>query len=116
MSKNQIGKLPETDWTIVGSSPLSKTYKTRQAFLEGMIQPFNARMATPLVPTVRGVYADGHMVITFFDASVTTRDRQPYRNMYTWYSRMKDKKVTSAVAIFDTREFEEFWNRVSAGK
>jgi hypothetical protein len=40
----------DADWTIVGSSPLSKTY-SRQAFLDEVIHPFNARMATPLVPT-----------------------------------------------------------------
>ena len=104
---------PETDWTIVGSSPLSKTYATRQAFLEEVIQPFNARMATPLVPTVRGIYADGDMVITLFDAAATAKDGMPYRNTYTWYFRMKDAKVVSAIAFFDTREFDEFWNRVS---
>src|SRR5580698_7915292 len=70
----------EADWTIVGSSPLSKTYPTRQAFLDEVIQPFNARMATPLVPIVRGIYADGDMVITLFDAAATTNDGQPYRN------------------------------------
>ena len=32
---------PEADWTIVGSSRLSKTYGSRQAFLEEVIQPFN---------------------------------------------------------------------------
>jgi uncharacterized protein len=104
---------PETDWTIAGSSPLSKTYPNRQAFLEEVIQPFNARTATPLTPTVRGVYADGDTVITLFDASATTKDGQPYRNTYTWYFRMKDARVVSATAFFDTREFEEFWNRVS---
>jgi uncharacterized protein len=104
--------LPEADWTIVGSSPLSKTY-TRQAFLEQVIQPFNARMATPLVPTVRGIYADGDTVITLFDAAATAKDGLPYRNTYTWYFRMKNGKVFSAIAFFDTREFDEFWNRVS---
>jgi uncharacterized protein len=103
---------PEADWTIIGSSPLSKTYASRQAFLEEVIQPFNARMATPLVPTVRGIYADGDMVITFFDATATAKDGLPYRNTYTWYFRMKAGKVVSAVAFFDTREFDEFWNRV----
>ena len=107
--------LPEADWTIVGSSPLSKTYKSRHAFLEEVIQPFNARMATPLVPTVRGIYADGDTVITFFDASATTKDGLPYHNTYTWYFRMNDAKVNSAVAFFDTREFDEFWNRVPPG-
>jgi hypothetical protein len=108
--------MPEADWTIVGSSPLSKTYPTRQAFLEEVIQPFNARMATPLVPTVRGIYADGDMVIIFFDAAATTKDGLPYRNTYTWYFRMHDAKVVSATAFFDTREFDEFWNRVSPAK
>ena len=105
--------VPEADWTIVGSSPLSKAYASREAFLEEVIQPFNARMATPLVPTVHGIYADGDMVIILFDAAATTRDGLPYRNTYTWYFRMKDAKVVSAIAFFDTREFDEFWNRVS---
>ena len=104
---------PEADWTIVGSSPLSKTYTSRQAFLEEVIQPFNARMATPLVPTVRGIYADGDMVVTLFDAAATTKDALTYRNTYTWYFRMKDAKVVSAIAFFDTRDFDELWNRVS---
>jgi ketosteroid isomerase-like protein len=50
---------PDAEWTIVGSSPLSRTYRNRQEFLDTVIHPFNARMATPLVPTVRGIYADG---------------------------------------------------------
>jgi uncharacterized protein len=103
----------EADWTIVGSSPLSKTYPNKQTFLDEVINPFNARMATPLVPTVRGIYADGDMVIAFFDAAATTNDGNPYRNTYTWYFRMKDGKVVSAVAFFDTIEFDEFWNRVT---
>jgi uncharacterized protein len=108
--------VPEADWTIVGSSPLSKTYASRQAFLDEVIQPFNARMATPLVPTVRGIYADDDMVIILFDAAATTKDGLPYRNTYTWYLRMKDTKVVSVIAFFDTREFDEFWNRVSPEK
>jgi len=98
-------------WTIVGSSPLSKTY-TRQEFLDQVIHPFNARMATPLVPTVHGIYADGDMVIMLFEASATTRDDRPYHNTYTWYFQMKDGKAVKAIAFFDTREFDEFWSRV----
>lgn len=44
--------LPDAEWTIVGSSPLSKTYHGTQAFLDEVIHPFNARMRTPLVPAV----------------------------------------------------------------
>ena len=104
---------PDAEWTIVGSSPLSKTYHSRQEFLDQVINPFNARMATPLVPTIRGLYADGDMVIILFDASATTRDNRPYHNTYTWYFQMKDAKVVKAIAFFDTREFDEFWTRVA---
>ena len=62
---------------------------------------------------MRGLYGDGDMVIILFDAAATTSDRLPYRNTYTWYFRMKGKMVVCAIAFFDTREFDELWNRVS---
>jgi uncharacterized protein GlcG (DUF336 family) len=78
-----------------------------------VIGPFNARMAKPLTPTVRGIYADGDMVITLFDGEGVTKDGQPYRNTYTWYFQMRDGVVTKAIAFFDVREFDDFWTRVS---
>jgi len=104
---------PEAEWTIVGSSPLSRTYNSRQEFLDDVIHPFNARMMEPLVPTVRGIFADGDMVIILFDAAATARDGVPYRNTYTWYFQMKNAKVVRVIAFFDTRDFDDFWKRVS---
>lgn len=103
----------DIEWTIVGSSPLAKTYKSKKEFIDQVIDPFNARMSKPLVPAVRGIYADGDTVIILFDAEATVRDGQPYRNTYTWYFQMKNEKVIKAVAFFDNREFDDFWNRVS---
>ena len=77
--------MPEAQWTIVGSSPLSKTYRGTQAFLDEVIHPFNARMRTPLKPLVREIFADGDAVISLFDAPATAVDGLPYRNTYTWY-------------------------------
>ncbi len=78
-----------------------------------MIGPFNARMAKPLVPTIRGLYADGDMVIIFFDVAATAKDGVPYHNTYTWYNQMKASQVIKATAFFDTQKFDEFWSRVS---
>jgi len=105
--------VPEAEWTIVGSSPLSKTYRSRKEFLDEVSGPFNARMAKPPVRTIRGIYADGDMVIILFDIDATARDGQLYHNAYTWYFQMKDEKVTKAIAFFDTGIFDEFWTRVS---
>ena len=104
---------PDATWTIVGNSTVAGIYRSRQEFLDVVIGPFNARMSSPLVPVVHGLYADGDMVIAYFDASATARDGRPYVNSYTWYLRMSGGRVNEAVAFFDSVEFNDFWNRVS---
>ena len=108
---------PDATWTIVGSSPVSRTFSNRQEFLDVVIDPFNARLATPLIPVVRALYADGDTVIAFFDATATAtataKDGKPYTNTYTWYLRMRDGDIIEATAFFDTIEFTDFWNRVA---
>ena len=103
----------DVEWTIVGSSPLAKTYRSKNEFIDEVIDPFNARMAKPLVPTVRGIFADGDMVIILFDAAATPKDGRPYNNPYTWYFQMQEAKIVKAIAFFDNRDFDEFWDRVS---
>ena len=70
----------DVEWTIVGTSPRSKTYHSKQEFLDFVINPFNARMEKPLTPEVHGIYSDGDTVIILFDASATVRDGKPYHN------------------------------------
>lgn len=103
---------PDARWTIIGSSQLARTYRSKNEFMDEVINPFNARMQKPLVPTVRGIFADGDMVIILFDAEATAKDGKPYRNTYTWYFEMRDAKIVRAIAFFDNRDFDEFWNRV----
>jgi uncharacterized protein len=103
---------PDARWTIVGNSPVSKTYNSRQEFMDNVINPFNARLSRRLIPTVRAIYADGDTVIALFDAEAMARDGKPYRNTYTWYMHMRDESIVEVVAFFDTIEFTDFWNRV----
>jgi len=102
----------DATWTIVGNSPVSRTFDGRQEFLDVVIRPFNARMSTPLVPTVKALYADGDTVIAYFDAAATARDGKPDFNSYTWYLKLAEGKVVDATDFFDTIEFTDFWNRV----
>ena len=92
---------------------MAKTYNSKKEFIDEVIDPFNARMSKPLVPAVSGIFADGDMVIILFDADATVRDGKRYHNTYTWYFQMRDAKVVKAIAFFDNRDFDEFWNRVS---
>jgi len=103
---------PDAKWTIVGNSPVSRTFASRQEFLDAVITPFNLRLSSRLVPTVRGIYADGDMVIALFDGEGTARDGKPYKNTYSWYMQMRDGKIVNVVAFFDTVEFNDFWTRI----
>jgi len=104
---------PNAEWTIVGSSPVSATYRSTRDFLDKVLHPFNARMATPLVPSVRGICADGDMVIILFDGAATATDGVPYRNTYTWYFQIRGMTIVNAIEFFDTKDFEKFWTRVN---
>lgn len=59
----------EARWTITGNSRAARTYPTKQALIDEVIRPFNARMRERLVPTVHRLYAEDDTVIAHFDAS-----------------------------------------------
>jgi ketosteroid isomerase-like protein len=103
---------PDAKWTIVGNAPVSKIYKGRQEFLDVVINPFNARLSTRLIPSVRALYSDGDTVIALFDAEALARDGKPYRNTYTWYMQCRDGKIVDVIAFFDTIEFTDLWTRL----
>lgn len=102
----------DAKWTIVGLSTVSGTYHSRRDFLDRVILPFNARLSTPLVPTVRGIYADGDMVIVMWDGAAIARDGKSYENTYSFYLKLRDGKIIDATAFFDSIAFEDIWKRV----
>lgn len=97
---------PDITWTITGTGATAGTYRSRQALLDQVVSPTSARLSTPIVPTVRGIWADGDMVIVLWDGEATARDGRAYRNTYTWYFRMKDDQVIEAIAFLDMSKFQ----------
>lgn len=103
---------PEATWTITGTGATAGTYR-KQELLDQVVNPTSARLSSPIVPTVRGIWADGDMVIVLWDGAAIAKDGQPYRNTYTWYFRMQDGKAIEAIAFLDMQEFNDLWARVS---
>jgi uncharacterized protein len=103
----------DAKWTIVGNAPVSRTYNSKQEFMDAVIKPFNARMSRRLIPSVRRIYAEGDTVIALFDAEGIARDGKLYRNTYTWYMKMDGGTVIEDIAFFDTVEFTDFWTRIN---
>ena len=106
----------DATWTITGNSAASKTYETKEAFMEAVIRPFAARVSKPLVPTMRNLYADGDTVIALFDAETMAKDGKPYRNSYAWFMQMRDGKMIKVTAFYDSLAFDDLWKRVPVTK
>ena len=102
----------DAKWTIAGSSTVSGTYHSRRDFMDQVTIPFNSRLSTPLVPIVRGLYADGDTVIVLWDGAAMARDGKSYQNTYSWYLKMRDGKIVNAVAVYDSVPFDDLWKRI----
>jgi len=102
----------EASWTIVGNSDAANTYPSKEAFLQQVIRPFNARMKEGIKPSIRGLHADGEAVTIFFDAAGVARDGKPYTNTYAWLFDMRGGKVIRAHAFFDSLPFNDLWRRL----
>ena len=97
---------PDVVWTIHGSGPVAGTYRSRDDFVERASRPLTLRLATPVVPEVRGIYAVGDTVLIRFDGSATTTSGALYRNQFLWMFRMKDGLVIEAEAFLDLTAYQ----------
>ena len=102
-------------WTITGSSPFSKTYIGKQQFINETVTPLTSRLAKPIVPKIREVYADGDVVIVLWDGTATAKDGKPYRNTYCWTMTVKNGRITHVVAFLDLIEYVDVLKRIPAG-
>lgn len=102
----------DTKWTIVGRSAVAGTYYSRRDFMDQVTLPFNSRLSTPLVPTVRAIYADGDMVIVLWDGAAIARDGKQYENSYSWFLKLRDGKIISATDFHDSIAFDDLWKRI----
>ena len=98
---------PDIVWTIPGSGPVAGNYHGITDFIERASVPLVSRLATPLVPQVRHIWAVGDRVIVRFDATATTTGGHPYRNQFAWLFRMKDGKVAEAEAFLDLAAYQQ---------
>lgn len=89
-------------WTVAGDSPVSGTYRTKQAFLDEAVAPITARLATPIVPSVTRIVADGDHVVVLWQGSATAHDGAVYRNDYAWHLELAGGRIVRATAYLDT--------------
>ena len=92
----------DVEWTVAGTSPVSGVYRSRQAFLDQAVAPITARLATPIVPEVQHVVAQGDAVVVLWQGTATARDGGTYRNHYAWHMQLEGGHIVRVVAFLDT--------------
>lgn len=102
----------DVKWTIIGKATVAGTYYSRRDFMDQVIIPFKSRLSIPLVPTVRGLYADGDTVIVLWDGAAMAKDGKSYENTYSWYLKMRDGKIVNATELNDPIAFDDLWKRI----
>jgi uncharacterized protein (TIGR02246 family) len=99
----------DVHWTVIGSTPVSRTYPSRAAFVEGAVKPLTAKLAGLIVPTVRDIIAEGDKVVLQWEGRSSGTNGAIYHQTYCWVMRMADGKVREGTAYLDTELITQIW-------
>lgn len=97
-------------WTVIGSTPVSRTYSSRDAFVEGAVKPLTGKLAGPIVPTVRDLIAEGDKVVLQWEGRSSGKNGTIYHQTYCWVMRMEGGKVREGTAYLDTELITQIWS------
>lgn len=104
-------------WHIVGSDPtVAKTYRSREALLDGAARPLAARLTGPLRPTVRHIWADGDDVLVHWEGEGDVYDGSTYRNNYLWVLKLREQRIVEVTAFLDIPAFKAVIDKPAPAK
>jgi ketosteroid isomerase-like protein len=92
----------DVNWTVIGSTSISGTFTSKQAFMDGAAGPLTARLAEPIRATVRNVLVDGDNVVLQWEGRSTGVNGRPYDQHYCWVMRLAEGRVVECTAYLDT--------------
>ncbi len=96
-------------WTVIGSTPVSRTYTSKQAFLEGAVKPLGGKLSGPILPTVRDIIADGEKLALQWEGRSSGKNGTIYHQTYCWVMRFESGKVREGTAYLDTELITQLW-------
>ncbi len=89
-------------WTVIGSTPISGTFKGKQTFLSEAAGKLIEKLAGPLVGRIIDVSADGDKVFVQWEGSATSVSGRPYEQTYCWVLTLDGGTVREVLAYLDT--------------
>lgn len=93
----------DVQWTIIGTTRLSKTFDGKQAVIDELLVPFREALVEGHIHIhVDNLLADGDYVVVQGRGEAMTKRGVPYNNTYCWVYRFGDGKIRSITEYLDT--------------
>jgi ketosteroid isomerase-like protein len=92
----------DAEWTVIGSTGWSKTYRGKAAILSDLIAPLRRVLAPPLKSRALHMIAEGNMVAVQGQGENITHDGRKYENTYCWVFSFRDGQVRGVTEYADT--------------
>jgi uncharacterized protein len=100
----------DVHWTVIGSTAVSRTYTSKQAFVDGAVKPLGEKIAGAIQPTLRDIIADGDKVALQWDGRAAGKNGTIYHQTYCWVMRIENGKVKEGTAYLDTELITQLFN------
>lgn len=92
----------EARWTVMGSSPWSRTYEGKQAIVDELMRPLFRQFADRYTAHASRIVAEGDVVVVEARGQATTKAGKPYHQTYCYVFRLADGKVCELTEYTDT--------------
>jgi uncharacterized protein len=89
-------------WTIMGTTPWSRTYSGKLTVRRELLDPLFAQFADRYTNTALRFIAEDDYVVVECRGHVTTRLGQPYNNAYCYVCRFSNGRMVELTEYLDT--------------
>jgi uncharacterized protein len=92
-------------WTVTGSSPIAGTYTGKAAYIQGVYQRLDSRLARWPVPRVQRIAVDDDWAVVFFrGVDGLGRRGEDYSQDFTWWMRVAGGQIREVIGFYDSEK------------
>ncbi len=99
----------DVKWTVIGSTPVSHTYRSKREFLQGAVRPLTEKLSGAIKPMLRAITAEDDRVVLEWQGQTAGKNGQPYNQTYCWVMKIQSGKVIEGIAYLDTELISNLW-------
>ena len=89
-------------WTVIGSSPWSRTYEGKRAITNELMRPLFRQFAGEYKARAIRIVAEDDVVVVEARGEVTTKSGKPYNQAYCYVFRLAGGEVQELTEYLDT--------------